>query len=63
MKIAMVVVMMASLVGGSVEARPGMDTDLLHSSASFIGEDTVDASGFSVAGAGEVNGEGFDDVT
>ncbi len=39
-----------------------MDTDLSLSSASFRGEDADDESGSSVAGAGDVNGDGFDDI-
>jgi len=39
-----------------------MDTDLSASDASFWGEDEDDKSGFSVAGAGDVNGDGYDDI-
>jgi hypothetical protein len=38
-----------------------MDTDLSAASASFWGEDAGDDSGTSVAGAGDVNGDGYDD--
>ena len=38
-----------------------MDTDLSTSNASFFGEFTDDRSGSSVSGAGDVNGDGFDD--
>jgi hypothetical protein len=38
-----------------------MDTDLSAASASFRGEDAADVSGGSVAGAGDVNGDGYDD--
>ena len=39
-----------------------MDTDLSNSDASFRGEDTEDNSGEAVAGAGDVNGDGYDDI-
>jgi peptidoglycan hydrolase CwlO-like protein len=39
-----------------------MDTDLSGSGASFWGEDAGDKSAYSVAGAGDVNGDGFDDI-
>ena len=39
-----------------------MDTDLSESNASFRGENSDDNSGWSVAGVGDVNGDGFDDV-
>ena len=39
-----------------------MDTDLSDSDASFWGEDEKDMSGCSVAGAGDVNGDGYDDI-
>jgi len=39
-----------------------MDTDLSASDASFWGEDAGDQSGMSVAGAGDINGDGYDDI-
>ncbi|MCK4641079.1 MAG: FG-GAP repeat protein, partial [Candidatus Marinimicrobia bacterium] len=38
-----------------------MDTDLSDADASFIGEDADDRSGCAVSGAGDVNGDGYDD--
>ncbi len=54
--------LMVALVGGSSGKVPGMDTDLGDSLASFVGEDIDNLAGFSVAGAGDVNGDGYDDI-
>ena len=39
-----------------------MDVDLAAADGSFVGEATQDRSGYSVAIAGDVNGDGYDDV-
>ena len=55
-------VLMVVSVGDPALSAPGMDTDLSDSNASFWGEDADDGAGFSVAGAGDVNGDGYDDI-
>jgi hypothetical protein len=49
------------LILGSAAADWGMDFDLSNADASFWGEDSDDYSGYSVASAGDVNGDGGDD--
>jgi len=49
------------LILGRAAANWGMDFDLSSADASFRGEDAGDRSGYSVASAGDVNGDGRDD--
>ena len=45
-----------------VRADWARDTDLSNAGASFWGEDADDSAGCAVAGAGDVNGDGYDDI-
>jgi len=49
------------LILGRAAADWGMDFDLSNADASFWGEDAGDFSGYPVASAGDVNGDGLDD--
>jgi Divergent InlB B-repeat domain/FG-GAP repeat len=49
------------LISGRAAADWDMDFDLSNVDASFWGEDYDDRSGWSVASAGDVNGDGYDD--
>jgi len=52
-----------ALVAGSLPAAAlDPDTSLSAASASFIGEDSFDYAGWSVASGGDVNDDGFDDI-
>ena len=62
---SMLIVLMMALMAlsvGDTAAAPGMDTDLGDSDASFLGEGADDGSGWSVAGVGDINGDGYDDI-
>jgi hypothetical protein len=49
------------LVLGKAEADWGLNFNLSQANASFVGESPFDVSGFSVSGAGDVNGDGRTD--
>jgi len=52
----------AYLILGRPTNQWRVDTDLSEANASFIGEDNYDAAGWAVAGAGDVNNDGFADI-
>lgn len=58
----LLVFLLMGLGGDSAGSTPSMDIRLGYSQASFWGEDAGDFAGTSVAGVGDVNGDGFDDV-
>ncbi|MHA2305507.1 MAG: integrin alpha, partial [Candidatus Hodarchaeales archaeon] len=52
----------AYLILGRPTNRWQVDTDISEANASFVGEDNYDAAGWAVAGAGDVNNDGFADI-
>jgi len=64
--ILMLIIVMIGLMvlrdGVASGSNIGKDVDLGDSSASFIGESAGDVAGFSVASAGDVNRDGYDDI-
>ena len=50
------------LIFGNESEYLSMDTDLSQADASFIGEVAVDRAGESIAGAGDINADGYDDI-
>jgi len=59
---AAVLFLVALVAGASPAAALDPDTVLSAASASFIGEDSLDYAGWSVASGGDVNNDGFDDI-
>ncbi|MCK5251533.1 MAG: FG-GAP repeat protein, partial [Thermoplasmata archaeon] len=60
--ILLTLVMIGVTAGDTTVKIPRMDTDLGDSDASFLGEDAGDRAGDMVASAGDVNGDGLDDI-
>lgn len=59
-KINIILIAVLAMAGPTLALEP--DTDLSLADASFWGEDAEDMSGQSVASAGDVNGDGYDDI-
>jgi PGF-CTERM protein len=54
--------LLLSMGGEATASGLTMDMDLRDSAASFLGENAGDRSGISIAGVGDVNGDGYDDI-
>ncbi|MCI0480143.1 MAG: integrin alpha [Candidatus Dadabacteria bacterium] len=68
-RIVCILIVAALVLGPLFIIAPGADglalrmpRDLGRAAASFWGEDSEDNAGLSVAGAGDVNGDGYDDL-
>ena len=59
--LSVLVVVVCAGIGAPAAGQIGKDVSLADAAASFIGENSGDSSGYSVASAGDVNGDGFDD--